>query len=199
MNKAKWTRAVVRVSGGRGFAAICQRKRVVVTAAHCLPQLPPIMRISASEERTYPNLIGPLNAEPSIAAECLFADPINDVAVLGCPEIGVEDGYDEFIDAAGVLPIRAPKRTRAWLSLGGPLQWKGNVWLLSLAGEWFSCPAEAALGWISVEGKTEGGMSGSPILLDDGAAVGVLCNSGNGASQPVIPDCLPRRFRPERR
>jgi hypothetical protein len=83
-------RAVVTVGTGRGFVVKFQRRkavdRVVITAAHCLPSFPACMSFSHPEERKYENLIGPLGEKPSICAECLFVDPIGDIAVLGSPD-----------------------------------------------------------------------------------------------------------------
>src|SRR6266446_3234706 len=45
------------------------------------------MTFSHTEERTYQRLLGELSGEPTVWAECLFADPISDVAVLGPPII----------------------------------------------------------------------------------------------------------------
>ena len=44
------------------------------------------MTFSHTEERTYQRLLGELIGEPTVWAECLFADPISDVAVLGPPD-----------------------------------------------------------------------------------------------------------------
>ena len=38
------------------------------------------------QERTYPSLLGPLGDQCSVWAECVFVDPIADIAVLGQPE-----------------------------------------------------------------------------------------------------------------
>src|SRR5262245_37917937 len=80
-------RSVVKVSGGRGFIIENGHERLVVTAAHCLPHFPPPLAITTTEERTYRNLLGPLDAsEPAVWAELLFADPVGDIAVLGSPD-----------------------------------------------------------------------------------------------------------------
>ena len=44
------------------------------------------MTFSHTEGRTYQRLLGELSGEPTVWAECLFADPISDVAVLGPPD-----------------------------------------------------------------------------------------------------------------
>ena len=57
-----------------------------------------------------------------------------------------------------------------------------KAWLLSLDGRW--CPCEARhqergpLWLFKATDGIEGGMSGSPILSDKGAAIGVLSVSG---------------------
>src|SRR5262245_35687075 len=79
--------AVVRVGDGRGFVVQAPKsQRVVLTAAHCLPEMPTPHAANSSADRTFYDLIGPLGNEPSIAVECLFACPVADVAVLGCPD-----------------------------------------------------------------------------------------------------------------
>ncbi len=79
--------AIIAVGKGRGFIVENGRdKRYVITAAHCLPFFPPCMAASFSEERTYRDLLKPLAArDRRVPAECLFADPVADVAVLGDP------------------------------------------------------------------------------------------------------------------
>ena len=97
---------VVEVSDGRGFIIEYRvqpppptrpkgfqtqppfaRHRLVVTAAHCLPNLPPAHAAAFTSDRTYENLLGRLDGEKNLVwAECLFADPVADIAVLGCPD-----------------------------------------------------------------------------------------------------------------
>src|SRR5450756_956963 len=83
--------AVVTVGHGRGFVVegrgrFGSRDRYVITAAHCLPSVPPCHGASLLEDRTYKNLIAPLSDQPSVWCECLFLDPIADIAVLCLPE-----------------------------------------------------------------------------------------------------------------
>ena len=89
MDYDKAFRAVLRVREGRGFvvASKLQRwERLVITARHCLPRLPPSHTGSYLEGRTNKRLLGPPDAEPTVWAECLFVDPISDLAVLGAPD-----------------------------------------------------------------------------------------------------------------
>lgn len=110
--------SVVKVGGGRGFIVATRvnvpamksppctingitrpgrlipahpvEHRLIVTAAHCLPKMPP-RRPSFFTERTYKDLWGALDgtcdaSKNALWAECLFADPIGDVAILGPPD-----------------------------------------------------------------------------------------------------------------
>lgn len=166
-------RAVVTVGEGRGFVVECEHNRFVVTAAHCLPYFPPCMTASYTQERTYKTLLGPLGKKPSVWTECLFADPIGDIAVLGPPDnqkLANECAlYDELIEMAESLEIADPPK-------------KCPAWLLSLNGQWFRCTVQHNNGplWISETAEAIiGGMSGSPIVADDGAAIGIMCTAGD--------------------
>src|SRR6266850_1656361 len=79
---------VLRVGEGRGF--LVKRRRyhdcIVITAAHCLPDLPPPHPLAYLEELTYRRLLGPLGTEPTVWAHILFVDPVADIAVLGAPD-----------------------------------------------------------------------------------------------------------------
>jgi len=211
-------RAVIAVGSGRGFvmetAARLGRhivvSRLVVTAAHCLPHLPPALACAFAYERTYTALLGPLgDSKASIMAECLFVDHVADIAVLGEPDVQAMSAivkkekdlfaFETFIDATEAL--RLGNMLTSWVPLKSGRTRRG--WLLSLDGRWASCTVErcrdGAL-WIT-KATTEviGGMSGSPILSDDGRALGVLCTSGGpqgepctrGGPQPQLSACLP--------
>ncbi len=41
---------------------------------------------SYTEERTYRDLVGPLGRKRAVCAECLFVDPVADIALLGPPD-----------------------------------------------------------------------------------------------------------------
>ena len=178
-------RAVVAVGGGRGFiieATLYNRLlvRLIVTAAHCLPHLPPASVISRSEDRTYAGVLGRLtDRKPKVWAECVFADPVADIAVLATVD-GQElydeaKAYDELTDDAPVLRI-----------VDAPEQ--GPGWLLTLDGRWVTCVVRHFGGPLEISGAAEpimGGMSGSPILGADGAAMGVVCSSSGVSGAPL--------------
>jgi Trypsin-like peptidase domain len=142
------------------------KRRLVITAAHCLPKLPRAHAGSSTGERTYRKLLASLgSAETSVWAECLFLDPIADIAVLGCPDnqdLGEQaDAYYELTDNAAVLRIGNAR--------------SGRGWVLSLDGRWIRTNLELASGdgALSID-PTEPGMSGSPILNDAGRSVGAV-------------------------
>lgn len=174
---------VVKVGGGRGFLIehriripACRvnktsypshvvKEKLIVTAAHCLPQLPPAHALSYTEDRTYMNLLGRLDgAKNKVSSECLFVDPVADIAVLGAPDNQVfydeVEGYDALVDDAPTLSIGIAR--------------SGKGWLLALdRPEWI--PTQLNVRGISLAiGPTEPGMSGSPILNSRGQAVGVV-------------------------
>lgn len=199
-----------RVGGGRGFVVENDRDRdrLIVTAAHCLPTLPPCHPFSYLSERTYQSLLGPLGIEPTVWAECLFADPIADIAVLGSPDNQAlceqAEAYETLV--MGVTPLlvgAAPKQGVELIKLGAgrfggtiraPTPGVGPALLLSLAGGWLDCSVTRrgpALG-IDQEELVESGMSGSPILSIDGRAIALVSNE---MLCPVLLDSLPPRLK----
>ena len=76
----------------------------------------------------------------------------------------------------------------------------GSVWLLSLNGRWIKRYAETIGNdgcrplWIDADtNTTEAGMSGSPVLADDGSAVGLISTSNTKrfGPNPNLMGCLP--------
>lgn len=176
-DKAK--RAVVRVGNGRGFVVGrgTGEDRVIITAAHCLKRsVVPCASFSHTEERTYKRLLGQLGKKPTVWAECLFIDPIADIAALGPPDNQVfyheSESYGALAGEASALSISdAPEQGRAWL--------------LSLDGDWFECEVgrvqHGSLFITEAARSIACGMSGSPIVADDGSAIGVV---GTGTHAP---------------
>jgi hypothetical protein len=196
------TQAIVAVSNGRGFIVQHEHNRLVITAAHCLPYLPPCHGLSYTEERTYQRLLGPLGQEPSVWAECLFADPVADIAVLGEPdrqELSDEcDAYRALTEAAAPLPIANVSGGPSWRLDGDKVvavpELVHQVWMLSLDGDWFSGEVLHYGGPLVLKGAAQdivGGMSGSPILNDEGAAIGVVCLGENMSPHPRLAAHLP--------
>jgi hypothetical protein len=198
MPSEKWTGSIVRVGDGRGFVVETESGHFVITAGHCLPHLPPCISFSGTGERTYRRLLGRIGEEPTISAECVFVDPVADLAVLESPD------RDEFSDEAkayhalteATLPLRIGKLsfTRA----PGPAWAESEAWLLSLDCRWFSCEVKSfgrCLWFKDAAEPIRDGMSGSPIVAPNGAAIGVLVTSvgdqhREGGPNPLLIDNL---------
>lgn len=188
MNLETAKQAVVTVGGGRGFI-LNTDQRLIITAAHCLPHLPPAHRSVLPgmylQERNYKDMVGHIGEDQQkIGAKCLFADPVADIAVLGEPDGEVHfdqvEAYEDFVTKLPALEI-------GWLSTYHP-NVQGMAWLLGLGGEWGGCQIRSKrFGslWITeaVEGIV-GGMSGSPILNTAYEAVGVVSTSGGSLNTP---------------
>jgi hypothetical protein len=177
--------------GGRGFVvkiADTEPCELIITAAHCLPHLPPA---HSDGPRTYQRLLGPLGGEPSVWAECLFADPIADIAVLGEPDNQVlhreADAYQKLTTGRQALTIAdAPS-----LGSGLLLAPDGRQWLRVRVRRDHDC--------LSVDPPEviAPGMSGSPIILPGGRAIGVVVISTSDAlygANPVLMRNLPARI-----
>jgi hypothetical protein len=214
--------AVVRVWHGRGFVVERDGYRLILTAAHCLPAFPKPHPASYLRERTYKALLGPLGAKRTVWAELLFADPIADIAVLGSPdnqELAEQaEAYEALVERATPLPIGdAPKQGSKRVEVAGgnsrpplrqataltaalcksfdvPTPGRGDAYVLSLDGKRLKCTVTRWPMWLVVdddERLVKSGMSGSPIILPDGHAIGLL---STGGQNPVLIECLPRRF-----
>jgi hypothetical protein len=164
-------RSVVQVSDARGFVFQGEQddQRYLVTASHCLPRLP--RAPSDASECTYPDLLGPLGRERRVWAECLFVDPVADIAVLGGPDnqefVHQAKAYEELVNEAEPLSMRL-------------CQDEEEGWLFALdAKHWFRCTVYCPQTlWIANAAEAiRGGMSGSPILAADGTAIAVCCTS----------------------
>ncbi len=199
---SEWSRAVVRVGGGRGTIVETKRgERYIITAAHCLPGQPPPHAASRTEERTYAKLVGTLGAEPTVWAECLFADPVADLAVLCSPDgqafSDESEAYDALLEGAGRLPLGSLSYARKTHTHPDgstvllPPRAESAAWLLSLGGQWFACRVESSGRglWIAERSaRIEGGMSGSPIVSQHGEALGVI---STGHWDPLLAASLP--------
>jgi trypsin-like peptidase len=211
------TDAVVTVGeGGRGFIIEHDRRRLIVTAAHCLPtdengcvRLPPANSAAFDYEQTYTNLLARLGESPTIATQCEFVDPVADIAVLSEPDGQVPElhgSWEAFVsltDAATALRVFELPEQAIGNWRVAKQDSKVRAWLLALSGRWFRCmvgsPAGRAL-WIEdAAEEIAGGMSGSPILDDRGRAIGVVAvgarldggQSTAGGPNPYLVSALP--------
>lgn len=184
-------KSIVTVGRARGFFVGSPLRGLVITAAHCLPHLPPPFGdLVAPQDRMYQNIGASLNQKRRVWAECLFVDPISDLAVLGEP-----DRQLLFEESTGYLDLASHSE---FLTIGSLGKGKTTAWMLSRDFEWFSCTVRSNSKRLSVTGadaiKIEGGMSGSPILDSEGKAIGVVSNgpdTGTRNSQPILFKCLP--------
>jgi hypothetical protein len=179
---------------GDGFRDL--RRKLVVTASHCLPQ-PPAMPCHSYQETTYPNLLAPLGEEPSVWADCLFFDPVSDLAILGEPdnqELGEEsEAYGRLVDGRKPFTIAAPETGEGYMLALDRVSWQPttlkvheNIWGTGLS-----------------TGATLAGQSGSPIVDMKGRAVALvsigtetLNSSGDrtpkdAGPQPILTNSLP--------
>jgi hypothetical protein len=170
---ARYKSAIITVGDGRGFVVNAGRDRCIITAAHCLPSLPLAHLMSQTEERTYTNLVSAIGDNKKITVECLFADPVGDIAILGEPDgeslYDECDRYREFAEAISPIKIRKSRKANSG----------EKVWVLDLAGKLLPATVTEVLPRkFLLSGVTfDGGMSGSPVLSDDGFAVGLAAIS----------------------
>jgi len=184
------TAGVITAGSGHGFVVEGAGERLVITAARCLPFLPPAQPFFEPKERTYGPLLARLGDEPRAWVVCRFVDPIADIAVLGSPDNPHADEYRTLTETATALLI------------GGSLRNPVNFWvparLLSLDGRrWFSCTARHFGGPLWITHAAEGirsEMSGSPIVTEIGTAIGVVCTAAapwEGGPNPRLTYNLP--------
>ena len=183
------TAGVITVGSARGFVVETAGERLVITAAHCLPFLPPAQSFFGPKELTYGPLLSPLGDEPRAWAVCRFVDPIADIAVLGSPDNPHADDYQALMGTATALPFGDHARN--------PVNFWRPARLLSLDGRWFSCTIRHFGGplWITHAAEViRDGMSGSPIVTEIGTAIGVVCTAAapwEGGPNPRLSHNLP--------
>jgi hypothetical protein len=179
---------VITVGHGRGFIVEDAGERLVITAAHCLPFLPPALSTFGRESRTYGPLLAPRGEAPRAWAVCRFIDPIADIAVLGSPNAPHTDDYKALMGTATTLPIAGVRH---------PVNFWAPARLLSLDGRWFSCTIRHFGGplWIThAAERVHAGMLGSPIVAEAGTAIGVVCtitSPREGGPNARLSDNLP--------
>jgi hypothetical protein len=191
-------RAVVRFgAGGRSFIVSAGGDRYVITAAHCLPRdrIPRPNLANGVSELTFPDIIGKLASKrATIWAELCAFSATDDFAVFSEPD-GQElyeqcEEYEKFTEVAMTIG-KPPDAVESY-------KWKATpgtaAWVLSLDCEWQPCTVHNNGRFLSIQldGGVKGGMSGSPIIDANGAAIGLISTSGGDLSlNPSLMDCLP--------
>jgi hypothetical protein len=207
--------AVVRVGGGRGFIVGAGYKSYIITAAHCLPErarhLYPHLG-NGINELLVKKLIGPLapkRHERKIWAELCSLSQTDDLAVFCEPDsqCAPEDEYERYrqlTDRAVLAVAPSPPVVESWR-----WDWPGrddntttvppaDAFVLGLDLTWKPCTVYNTGRFLTLlDVPIEGGMSGSPILNAEGAAIGVM-STGNESYRhpgdnihPSLMDCLP--------
>ena len=196
------SKSIVKVGDGRGFVVEYQQEwpleapkqftteRVVITAAHCLPQIP--QGVFDDDGKLYKNLLGLLDDRKlGVWAECMFVDPVSDIAILCAPHspdlMKQNESFLELMNEA--QPVRI-SRFQSW--------WGSPALVLSLKGEWLSVKVTYEPGYglrISYTSQVWlPGMSGSPIVSNDGTAIGLISGAedgGSGVYNPLLAHRLP--------
>jgi Trypsin-like peptidase domain len=194
---AGWTDAVITVGAGRGFLIEHENRRLVITAAHCLPRVPEPHPARYTEESTFAQLLGPLGEPPTVWAECVFLEVMADLAVLGAPDTQVlwdeYDAYVAFTEDRPVLPLGdIPQSPLGYHPLA-----THPIHVLTLDGQWVRGQGNHLGGPIMLDGvPIESGMSGSPILNDRGHAIGLV---STGPINPRLARDLPAWLAPQPR
>jgi hypothetical protein len=175
----KVKKAIVRVGKGRGFMV----GGGIVTTANWLsnpPQLkyPRFETIEEQDTQTTPSetrILGRLGGPLTADASCAFADPISNVVILG-------DHSEEFRRLENWeyrLPVHAPGRP-----VFAGHRAVQDAWFLSLDETWVKCNVRTNYDDLRIVGdnpdewggepEIDGKLSGSPIIDEDGGAIGMI-------------------------
>ncbi|WP_314961492.1 serine protease [Bradyrhizobium cosmicum] len=190
--------AIVKVGGGRGFIVSSGTDHYVITAAHCLPRsrYPRPHLANSGNDLIFPEIIGQIGSKKrNIWGELCVLSLTDDIAVLAAPDNQSlperADEYERFTGTAlsvGISPVAVPPSE--WHSLPG-----APAWVLSVQRQWVPCAVFNNGRFLYVRGASiESGMSGSPILDTNGAAIGAISTSSNDDTvnmHPSLTDCLP--------
>ena len=134
------------------------------------------------QDRTYRDFLGPLWWPPWMSgAECVFANPVADLAVLARPDSQElsdrADAYDHLIEAATPFTVgRLPKSSAGGAACPAIRRPATHGCCRSTAsGSRAGSQALARVLWVEAAAQPiKGGMSGSPVILPDGGAVAAL-------------------------
>jgi hypothetical protein len=197
---------------GRGFLVSQEQGGIIVTAAHCLPRWP-VQRedFPGSILLTVP--VKTLDGIRSATALVTAIDPFCDLAILSDSAPGEELAAFHIPGRRRPHPLKEfwalletlepiPVRREPWPA-DRPLRLNvftvRKEWVTAEAGPYHSSQGSPTF-HACFSGPIRGGTSGSPVLDDNGHAVGVVCNSSEAATGAMpshcgmvsLPDALPR-------
>ena len=210
--------AILTMGAGRGFVVESLSNRVVISAAHCLPRPPRFGRADQYKvnvcqcARTTRSKTDGLGGVPLRRSDCRHCRTRR--AGKAGSWSKESKAYDELVEPIpplkSIASLRSVEQVKSALRRNyvTPLRIadapeEGRAWLMSLKGEWFQCMVmytkifETPLFIIDPEQPPVRGMSGSPILSDNGKAIGVFClisDWGSGSPNPRLTRDLPARF-----
>ena len=140
-------------------------------------------------------LLGRLGETLTVEASCEFADPFSNIAIVS----GFSEGYRRLDHWEHRLPIHAPERP----SIAGAGR-EQFAWILSIGCKWIKCTVRTnydQLTFLDDSLEIDGGMSGSPILNEDGGAFGIIVVPAKkkdrdewAGHHQVLIRCLPGRM-----
>jgi hypothetical protein len=177
--------SIVRVGIGCGFVVEISGKRLVLSAAHCLPVFRQYKNLALCTE-----IIGPLGEIPTNAGTCLSIDVINDLAVIGPPPYPHRTGFERMVMSVNPFAIATAK--------------EGRGWVMRLDGGWEPVRIDHIAG-LSLQIRLEreidlSGSSGAPIIDEDGAAVSLVASQYHGERRsgpcPHLVAALPSALAP---
>jgi hypothetical protein len=146
----------------------------------------------------------------------VFVDPIADVAVLASPDdqelFDEAEAYAALVGAVTPFTVGEPPSRPIPEEVARLAEYvreeevmrECSALLFSLAGQWFPCKVRHypnGPGWLIITDPAEeiaAGMSGSPIISEDGVAIGVVCLGSSdgslGSPNPRLVGNLPAWF-----
>ncbi|MGJ5096742.1 hypothetical protein ACQR18_32010 [Bradyrhizobium oligotrophicum] len=174
----KVKKAIVRVGKGRGFMI----GGGIVTTINWLSNPPEFKypRFETIEQQnaqppSEARIVGRLDGTLTADADCVFADPISSVAILG----GYSEEFRRIEHWEYRLPVHAPLRPT--FAGHGAVQ---DAWFLSIDEKWVKCRVRTNYDDLRFVGddpdewggepEIAGNLSGSPIIDEDGGAIGII-------------------------
>lgn len=128
-------------------------------------------------------MLGRLDDERYLCAECLFVDPVADIAVLGAPDSQYfyeeSEAYEDLIESVPALTVRDihGEGKHGWVS-------DAPAWVLSLDNKWTECKVSRRDRGYTISEPARvlrPGVSGSPVISGNGSVFGVATEGRDNA------------------